>query len=169
MNFERTPEQVKEFVRINHHLMTIKEMAEEAGRTVNTIGKICKDLGVVAISETDRKKDTIRANQDLTAEQIAALINTLPHYVKTLSEQMGIFIHTEESKRLEEKKKLEQQAAEPPILLWSTEALEYINEVTGYTPPQKKKEIKRAPGVYNQTGSQFTDELRGIKTTERIK
>lgn len=41
MKFERTADQVKEFVLINHHLMTIKEMAEEVGRSANTIFQLC--------------------------------------------------------------------------------------------------------------------------------
>lgn len=170
MKFERTAEQVKEFVRINHHLMTVKEMAEEVGRTSNTIGLICKDLGVVAISELDRKKEAIIANQHLTCEEIAQLINSDHWYIRKLANEMNIFIHTEESKRLEEKAKQEQIIAITPIEKWPEEHLQYVNELTGYTPPHKRKvPIKRVNEPYTQTGTQFTDELRGIKTTDRIK
>lgn len=169
MKFERTPQQVKEFVLINHHLMTSKELAEELDQSVNNIGIICRKLGVKPVTELERKQDYIKVNSHLTAEEIGNHLGSSPYYVKDVAKQMGIELKTEEDKRLEEKKEsLKDIKQDAPISLWPGEALEYVNEVTGYKPPGQKK-IKRIREAYTQTGSQIIDELRGITTTERIK
>lgn len=126
-------------------------------------------MGIIAISEADRRKDYIKAYAHLTANEIGEKLGSSAYYVKEVAKQIGINLKTEEDKRLEEKKiALENISDEAPISLWPGEAIEYVNEVTGYKPPGQEP-IKRVSEPYTQTGSKILDELRGIKTTERIK
>jgi hypothetical protein len=85
----RTPEQIKEFIFINHHLMTNQEMADELGVSYDWVAKICADNNLKPIKTKDRYVDFINNNKDLTIEQCAEVLGVHTEYVRILNKQLG--------------------------------------------------------------------------------
>jgi hypothetical protein len=85
----RTPEQIKEFIFINHHLMTNQEMSDELGVSYEWVTMLCADNNLKAIKTKDRHKDFIMGNQDLTIEECAEVLGVTYDQVRKLNKELG--------------------------------------------------------------------------------
>lgn len=156
-----------EYIQINHWFMTLSEMASELNIPHSTLKYECDKLGVTPITGGERAQEFIKAHSHLTLEEVAERLNVHPSTLYPHMRSTGITLETkfQRERRLAELKPKNKPAK---TNIWSEDEVDYITSLSGYGNPNKQK-IKRVPGVYNQTGSKFTDELRGIKTTDRIK
>ncbi len=152
---------IKAFIEVNHHLMTIKEMAEETGYTHAQVWKMCKDLNLKPISDSDRKKEFIQSHAHLSAKEIAYLLKCHVTYVHDLAVQMGV-----ELKSIWGAANIESDRFIDNI---NEQDKEDLYRITGHEMFKKNKIPKRKhhSAIYNQTGSKLLDEVRGITTTER--
>ena len=141
-------EQLIAFVEVNHHLMTLSEMAEETGNNIPLIKRICDNNGWQPMTIPERMKEFIESNKHLSleeqAEKVGLGITGLKHHYKAL----GI--------PLPEKKKQPQD-----III---------------EPQEDKRKVKikfkenidrRSFTYYNQSGTDFLDSFNGIKITDR--
>lgn len=163
-------EEINQYLLINHWYMTITEMSVELNIPYSSISNKCKELEISAITIRERMEEFIKAHQDWTVEDTAEYFHVQPCNIYPYMKGLGISLKTRgQNERKEKELKKEKDKHDiSPINKWSKEHLDYINALTGYKKPGDKK-IKRISEPYTQSGSQFTDELRGIKTTERIK
>lgn len=145
-------QQLKEYIEINHHFMTMQEMCDETGETHARISYICKKNAYKAITIGERILEFLTKNTHLSIDQQATKLGLtkqalLEHYYKN--------------------KLPVPEAPEPvqPKPKMSHAVQEFINDTIGTL---KRTSIDRKGfTVYNQTGSDLLDEYRGIKTTDR--
>lgn len=161
-----TTARIKEFILINSPFMTKAEMAEELGSTSPTIGYHCVLMGITPITLRERACECIEKFKHLTQEQLAIKLEMTTQQIRDYAKDMGIEIISH--KRLEmEAQKIKQHASLIPEH-YPQEIKDYIYQATG-AMIRSSTPIKRAPAVYTQSGSQLTDELKGIKTTTRVQ
>lgn len=146
-------QQLKEYIAINHHFMTMQEMADETKESYGSIAYICKKHGYHPITIGERVRDFIIKNKNLSLQEQAdklgiTLLALNEHYSKTGTPLPEITPVKEEKSKL------------------SISAQEFIKETIKSI--KKRNDINRKQfTVYNQSGSDILDEHRGIKTTER--
>lgn len=133
-------ERIVEFIKINHYLMTLAEMAQELRITPSAMGRICTELNIVPVTIGERSKEFILKNQHLTQEELALKLCVTKESIVPYIKELGIKILTNFQKST--KIKEEAQAALPPRI-----------------PPK---------AVYTQSGSDLSDSLKGIITTTRV-
>lgn len=174
-------EKMQEFILINHYFMTYSEMAEELNTTPANVGRWCKELGVQPITKRERATEFIIKHQYLTAEQIAEKMNMSLESVTTYIKELELPILTNKQKSIADRSanSLIRKTVTKPRSVTKEEFIkladlpqeykDYIRETTGINITGNNEPIKRVAGVYNQTGSPLTDELRGIITTKRVE
>lgn len=146
-----TKDQLKSYIEINHHFMTIQEMADEAKEDYHVIVYICRKNNFKPITVGERIREVIKSRTDLTIEQQAEKLgmpiqNLLEHYYKSRTPLP------------KEKKKIKTKL--------SKGAQQYMNDIIKSCQPRKEVN-RKAFTVYNQSGSNLLDEFRDIKTTDR--
>lgn len=157
-------ERIKEFILINHPFMTKSEMAEELNSTSPTIGYHCELMNIKPITIGERVRECIEKFKHLTAQELAIKLQMSISQIRAYAKSLGIELTTYKKVEIEA---LETNKGELQYQ-FSQEDKEFVYEATGVTL-KKDTPIKRAPPVYTQTGSQLTDELKGIITTERVQ
>lgn len=55
----RTKQQIRSFIEVNHHLMTIQEMADELGMPYQNVHSFCNYYGWQAVSEKERSREPL--------------------------------------------------------------------------------------------------------------
>lgn len=136
-----TTERIKDFILINHPYMTKAEMAEELKSTSTTIGYHCKLMNIIPITLRERACECIEKFKHLTKEELAIKLGMTSYQVHDYAKDMGIELAT--NKKQEIKARITENGTLPSH--------------------------QRAAAIYNQSGSQLTDELKGIKTTTRVQ
>lgn len=133
----------KQFIEINRHLMTTREMADELGVTVPVVNGILVKNKWRARSEADRAREFILKNTDKSQEWIAYKLGYTIENIKSLCKGLGIKLKTEEQIKTEQHDEL-------------------LKETT-------VKKVNRVKEAYTQSGSPFglADKLRGVVTTEK--
>ena len=160
-----------EYIKINHWYMTLSEMATELNLAHSTIMYECDLLGIKPITVRERVIEFIKDNQDLTIEDIADRLGMSVSSMYPYLKDLGIKLKTRgqvEPQNAALQEKIRTETKQAPIVHLSDEAMDYLNGLTGYRLPEKQP-IKRVREPFTQTGSQFTDELRGIETTKRVE
>lgn len=72
---KETKEKLINFIEINHHFMTVSEMAEETGCNSPLVKRICDDHGWKPMTISERMKEFILANQHLSLDDQAEKAN----------------------------------------------------------------------------------------------
>jgi hypothetical protein len=106
----RTPEQIKEFVFINHHLMTNHEMADELGLSYEWVTMLCADMGLKAFKPRDKYVEFIKNCKDLTIEDCVEILGVTSEYIRKLNLELGEPLISRKKKEL-----LDRKAAEANI------------------------------------------------------
>lgn len=159
-----TPRQ-KEFVDINHHFMTIVEMADDLKIDHSNIRYYCNIMGYTPITKLQQQEAIIkRYRETKTAHQIAEILNISPQGLYEILKKLNLTILT----RGEQLKRNNVQENKQSFLLEAKKKA-FIQEFFDEYGINNTGNIKRVKDVYNQTGSVFLDELRGITTTVRNK
>lgn len=78
------------FIEINHHFMTVSEMAEETKHNSPLIKRICDDNGWQPMTIQQRMKEFIEANRHLSLEDQAEKANLTTSGLKHHYEVLGI-------------------------------------------------------------------------------
>lgn len=136
-------ERICDFANINQYYMTLAEMAHELSITPTAMGRICDALGIVPITIRERTKEFILRNQHLTQEEIAAKLCVTKENIVPYIKELGIEILTNFQKSLKIKEEAEAIKPERPTHRYKT--------------------------VYTQTGTDLSDRLKGITTTNRVQ
>jgi PP-loop superfamily ATP-utilizing enzyme len=128
----RTKEQIIEFIQINHHFTTIKEMAEELAVKDYQVVAICKKLNITPIRPSDRLKEYIADHKDKTAEEVAELFDVTITNVRLIERQLGL--------KLADKKKQTVTASRKSFTKQERDGLvrALADVVSGMTPEEKK-------------------------------
>jgi hypothetical protein len=71
----RTKAQIKEFIEINHHLMTVSEMAGELGVLPKRVDHLCRSNNWTPVSQHERNKEDRPAQHPMTSDMIPGLKN----------------------------------------------------------------------------------------------
>lgn len=147
-----------DYIEINHHLMTVKEMCEETGAKDHEIRGICKKNGWIPLAPVDRLKDYIKGHPGAIIEDIAEKFDTDAPYVRQRAREAGVELITRfQARKIAEPPKKSQpvqyslmhrafNGAEPEDI---KEALDIIS---GDRP---KPKVKRVKDKYNQSGSPY--------------
>jgi len=138
---QKQREKVKQFILDNYKRMTKSELADGANSTPSTIGVYCIELNVEPVTLRNRALEFITKNQHLTQEEIAEKLNITKQQVRNYSIEFKIEIKTKKQAHIQAVKSMQ---------------------------PKQQEPIRRPPAIYTQTGSDVTDSLRGIKSTQRI-
>lgn len=143
-----------DYICINHHLMTVKEMCEETGAQDYEVRKICAKNNWTPLAPVDRLKDYIKAHPGAIIEDIAEKFDTDAPYVRQRAREVGIELITRFQAR---------KIADPPKPKKKTEIryslMHRAFNGTEPIPAEKKEKItkknKRIKDRYNQSGSPY--------------
>lgn len=151
-----------DYICINHHLMTVKEMCEESGAKDYEVRKICAKNNWTPLSPVDRLRDYIKAHPGSIIEDIAEKFDTDAPYVRQRAREVGVELITRFQAR---------KIAEPPK---KAQSIKYslmhraFNDIEPISPERKQKIMqknKRIKEAYNQSGSPFglADQIKNLK------
>lgn len=151
-----------DYIEINHHLMTVKEMSEETGRAPDTIRGIMRQNGWEVYSPVDRTREYIQAHPGAILEDIAEHLDIQVNYTRTIAKEMGIELTTRF--QVEGKKEKPEKKQETRYSLMHRA----FNDTEPVSPERKRKVLQKAKHVkeaYNQSGSPFglADKVKDIK------
>lgn len=141
-----------DYICINHHLMTVKEMAEETGATENWIRKLCSKNSWAPLAPVDRLKDYIKAHPGAIAEDIAERFDTTVNYVRELASREHVELTTRfqaEGKKEKPKKKV---TVNYSLMHRAFHDTEPVSAERRAKIMQKYKHVKEP---YNQSGSPY--------------
>jgi hypothetical protein len=69
----RTKAQIKEFIEINHHLMTVSELAEELGVLPKSVDHVCRSNNWIPVSQHERNREDKPVQRAMTSDMIPGL------------------------------------------------------------------------------------------------
>ncbi len=144
----RTKEQIKEFILINRHLMTVQEMADELGIPHQNVQSFLTHRKLTALKITDRHKDFILNNKDMTIEEVAEVLNMGYDNVRKLNIQLGEPLMTNKQRELKydnpDSKEILPKAVGDYTVEQEAGLYEVLIEIVkGYTPEQKQRFAER--------------------------
>lgn len=141
-----------DYIEINHHLMTVKEMVEETGMSNAGIRAVLNKKGWTAISVSDRTRDYIKAHPGAILEDIADRFGCTLQNIYKLARELGVDLVTR--KQAENR----QQPVKPKYSLmhraFNDSDREGVKEDLAILLRETEKP-KRFKDTYNQSGSPY--------------